>query len=128
MKIYVAGSWEHREWIRLNLIVPLSADFKITFNWTSEEKKLSPLNKAMYDSVGVRLADAVIVCPGESGTGFEWGLAYGLGKKIVLYDSPETKSWKIRQNVFEGLPWDRVESYGELISWLYVVESLLKST
>lgn len=94
MRIYVAGRFTEKEMIRAAMNEFEADGHVITFDWTQEtEEGIAPeklrehvVGCAFKDADGVEAADAVIVFPHATGQGLYWetGMAYGLGKPIIV--------------------------------------------
>lgn len=112
-RVYVAGSFSNRGYIKKKWITPLSKQFTITHDWTSSEcGERSPLQNqkfALSDYEGVKTADFIVVIMNKRqslkhayrGTFFEMGVAYGLKKPIYVF-YPFKKD--IEQDIFLELP------------------------
>lgn len=105
MRIYVASSLQNWEKVRQLYARLESAGHRITYDWTAfgeamfGDGSIQPVYvrdslhlqvAAMKELAGVRAADAfVLVTNGGQGAYFEYGVAYGAGKPIVILGNVE---------------------------------------
>jgi len=75
----------------------------VTYDWTQHGQVYSEEELAKYGQLeeqGIRDCDVfLLVFPGRNGSHFEFGLAYGLGKQIVILEETEEE-----QKTFYHLP------------------------
>lgn len=99
MRIYVAGSWPNRDYIKQSFITPLSKTYEITHDWTIVETGETVRTRswqrrmAEMDLRGVSEADVVVAIMNEQqslvhgyrGTFCEIGAAIGQRKPVLVF-------------------------------------------
>lgn len=102
-KVYLASGLENIERAK-EVIQRLEEEgFTITYNWTTHGRLYAEddlTHVAVLEEAGVKNCDVILVLlPGGSGTHFEFGLARGTNKQIILLEEVEVK-----QSSFYYLP------------------------
>jgi hypothetical protein len=99
MKIYVAGKFEEKEYIRKVMDELEAIGHTITHDWTKEsidgmkagEIEAYFRDASQRDKIGVQRADLLLIFPHEHGKGqyTEMGIAMALSVNVVWVNNPE---------------------------------------
>lgn len=86
MKLYVAGSWNDREYIKKIMIGLENRGFEITEDWTTHVNSNESTRYAELDVAGVKKADILVLVNSSfisSGKYWECGMAFAWNKQII---------------------------------------------
>lgn len=125
LQIYVASSLLNIENVKklIDILNQYPDKFKITYNWTihgciSDTNLLSKIAKSELD--GIQQSDIVILyLPGRNGTCFEFGYAYALQKKIIIFDD-NNHFQHFKQTSFFNFDFERFTSLPSIIDYLLI--------
>lgn len=125
MKVYIAAKWARRFVMREVSHAIVAEGHVVTSRWLwqdADENEKEWTEGALMDVGDVRAADVCLTYPEEyrskntgGGRHFEFGLAYGLGKKLIIVGKPEI--------IFHHLPGISIcEDLKEAIDWLDLMQ------
>lgn len=128
MKVYLAHCYEAKGWLE-SLVVPEfeKVGFEIVSRWHNPNlgEDQGKLEGALMDVEDLKSAEILVLFidpwEGRGGKGkwFEFGLAFGLGKKIVLVGRDESCVFVKMDNPPEIV---RVEDRWQALNWLKFLE------
>ena len=107
MDVYVAGSYDNRKMMRMVMDALELTGHNITIDWTQYNRTLNVeklMNYAKLDIDAINKCEVFVFVYDEiksAGKNFEFGLAYGLGKKIIILADEDASP--IYMNIFFGL-------------------------